>query len=57
MLSHDKVSDGTIFILRLWDAGAAASHWVETLRDGTARRWYEIYGCVRPKSLVAGVTR
>jgi hypothetical protein len=57
MLSHDKVSDGTIFILRLWDAGAAASHWVETLREGTARRWYEIYGCVRPKSLVAGVTR
>jgi len=43
MLSHDELSDGTIFILKLWDAGGAASHWVETLRDDTARRWYEIY--------------
>jgi hypothetical protein len=43
MLSHDELSDGTIFILKLWDAGGAASHWVETLRDDAARRWYDIY--------------
>jgi hypothetical protein len=43
MLSHDELSDGTIFILKLWDAGGAASHWVDTLRDDTARRWYDIY--------------
>ena len=43
MLSHDELSDGTIFILKLWDAGGDASHWVETLRNETARRWYDIY--------------
>ena len=43
MLSHDELSDGTIFILKLWNAGGDASHWVETLRDDTARRWYEIF--------------
>jgi hypothetical protein len=43
MLSHDELSDGTIFILKLWDAGGAASHWMETLREDTARRWYDIY--------------
>jgi hypothetical protein len=43
MLSHDELSDGTIFILKLWDAGGAASHWMETLRDETAKRWYDIY--------------
>ena len=43
MLSPDELSDGTIFILKLWDAGGAPSHWVETLRDDVARRWYGIY--------------
>lgn len=43
MLSPDELSDGTIFILKLWDAGGAASHWVETLRDDAARRWYGIF--------------
>jgi len=43
MLSHDELSDGTIFILKLWDAGGDASHWVETLRDDAARRWYDIF--------------
>ena len=43
MLSHDEIADGTIFILKLWDAGGAPSHWVETLRDDVARRWYDIY--------------
>jgi hypothetical protein len=43
MLSCDELSDGSIFILKLWDAGGASSHWVETLRDDLARRWYDIY--------------
>jgi hypothetical protein len=43
MLSHDELSDGTIFILKLWDAGGDASDWVETLREDAARRWYEIF--------------
>ena len=43
MLSSDEISQGTIFILKLWDAGGAPSHWVETLRDDAARRWYDIY--------------
>jgi len=43
MLSPDELSDGTIFILKLWDAGGAPSHWVETLRNDVARRWYDIY--------------
>ena len=43
MLTQDELSDGTIFILKLWDAAGSPSHWVETLRDDTARRWYEIF--------------
>ena len=43
MLSSDEQTDGTIFILKLWDVGGGPSYWVETLRNDAARRWYDIY--------------
>lgn len=43
MLSKDELSDGMTFLLKLLDADGVARFWVETLRDDTARRWYDIY--------------
>jgi len=43
MLSHDELSNGRVFVLKLWDAAGVPSCWAETLRGKTARRWYNIY--------------
>ena len=43
MLSHDELSNGTVFVLKLWDVAGVPSCWAETLRGETARRWYNIY--------------
>lgn len=43
MLSHDELKNGRPFILKLWDSTGASSHWVQTLKDDSARHWYDIY--------------
>ena len=43
MLSKDELSDGRIFILKLWDTAGVSSHWVQRLRGDVAKRWYDIY--------------
>ena len=43
MLSKDELTDGRVFILKLWGAGGTPSQWVERLRGEAAARWYEIY--------------
>jgi hypothetical protein len=43
MLSHDELKNGRHFILKLWDSAGASSQWVQTLKDDTARHWYDIY--------------
>ena len=43
MLSRDELKNGRPFILKLWDSTGASSHWVQTLKDDSARHWYDIY--------------